>query len=48
MRGGVLSKNIREGTKERRNENIIVSGTLKNLFIKINVSKSQMPNKMNF
>ena len=36
MRGGVFSKNIWEGAKERRgerrNENIIVSGTLKNNF----------------
>jgi hypothetical protein len=30
MRGGVFSKNIWEGASERRNENIIVSGTLKN------------------
>jgi len=29
MRGGVFSKNIWEGASERRNENIIVSGTLK-------------------
>ena len=29
MRGGVFSKNILEGASERRNENIIVSGTLK-------------------
>ena len=28
MRGGVFSKNIWEGASERRNENIIVSGTL--------------------
>jgi len=31
MRGVVFSKNIWEGASERRNENIIVSGTLKNL-----------------
>jgi len=31
MRGGVFSKNIWEGASERRNENIIVSGTLKTL-----------------
>ncbi len=31
MRGGILSKNIWEGGSERRNENIIVSGTLKNI-----------------
>ena len=30
MRGGVFSKNIWERASERRNENIIVSGTLKN------------------
>jgi len=29
MRRGVLSKNIWEGASKRRNENIIVSGTLK-------------------
>jgi len=29
MRGSVFSKNIWEGASERRNENIIVSGTLK-------------------
>ena len=29
MLGGVFSKNIWEGASERRNENIIVSGTLK-------------------
>jgi hypothetical protein len=28
MRGGVFRKNIWEGASERRNENIIVSGTL--------------------
>jgi hypothetical protein len=31
MRGGVFSKNIWEGASERRNENVIVSGTLKKL-----------------
>jgi len=30
MRGGVFSKNIWEGASNRRNENIMVSGTLKN------------------
>ncbi len=30
MRGSAFSKNIWEGVRERRNENIIVSGTLKN------------------
>jgi hypothetical protein len=29
MRGGVFSQNIWEGASERRDENIIVSGTLK-------------------
>jgi len=33
MREGVLSKNIWEGASERRNENIIVSWTLKTNYI---------------
>jgi len=32
MRGGVFSKIIWEGASERRNENIIVSGTLTRLY----------------
>jgi hypothetical protein len=36
MRGGVFSKNIWEGASERRNENIIVSGTLITINIKTN------------
>ena len=34
MGGGVFSKNIWEGASERRNENIVVSGTLKNVAVR--------------
>jgi hypothetical protein len=33
MRRGVLCKNIWKGASERRNENIIVTGTLKNISV---------------